>query len=300
MSEEFYESRPIKSRRTKTEIETIKTIIYNILADENPMTVRQVFYRLVTLNAIKKSEKEYKSTVVRLLSEMRRQREIPFQWISDNTRWMRKLDTYDCLEDALFATSQTYRRSLWSTADCYVEVWLEKEALAGVLVPVTQEWDVPLLVTRGYPSLSFLHSAASAIASQSKTAYIYYLGDQDPSGVDIPRVVDRDIRAFAPEVELHFLRIAVTPEQISRWNLPTRPTKVTDSRSQNFVGESTEVDAIPPAQLRALVKFHIEQHLCHEEIGRLERVEKQERETLERVAWSFKYPGQPIGFNAED
>lgn len=299
MVEEFYESRPIKSRRTKAEIEAIKTIIYGILADENPMTVRQVFYRLVTLGAIEKLEKEYKSTVVRLLTEMRRAREIRFEWISDSTRWMRRPDTYNCLEDALFAASQTYRRSLWSSADSYIEVWLEKEALAGVLTPVTEAWDVPLLVTRGYPSLSFLYSAASAIASQSKTAYIYYLGDRDPSGEDIPRVVEREIRAFVPDVELYFSRIAVTPEQIKHWNLPTRPTKSTDSRSQNFVGESTEVDAIPPAQLRALVKFHIEQHLCHEELDRLERVEKLERETLERVAWSFKYPGHPIGINED-
>ena len=109
-----YGSSPIKRhRRSKVEIETIKTAIQEVLADENPMTVRQVFYRLVSLGTIDKTEAEYKTTVCRLLTDMRRNGEIPYRWIADNTRWMRKPETYSNLEQAVQETAQFYRRRLW-------------------------------------------------------------------------------------------------------------------------------------------------------------------------------------------
>ncbi len=175
-----YRARPI--RRSKSEISAIKAAIYNLLREDHPMTVRQIFYRLVSAGVIGKTEGEYKSTVVRLLGEMRRNHEIQFSWIAGNTRWMRKPRSYSSLESMLRHSAEAYRRSVWDSQDCYVEVWLEKDALAGVLYDVTSEWDVPLMVTRGYPSLSFLYTAAEAIAEQEKPVYLYYFGDHDPSG----------------------------------------------------------------------------------------------------------------------
>ena len=132
----IYAPRSIKrSRRSRSEIEAIRVALYQVLADDNPMTVRQVFYRLVSSGAIAKTEMEYKQTVVRLLTEMRRDREIPFHWIADNTRWMRKPRTYHSLRSMLKITRDTCRRELWSNQPAYVEVWLEKDALAGVTVP---------------------------------------------------------------------------------------------------------------------------------------------------------------------
>jgi hypothetical protein len=241
-------------------MDRIRAALYNTLKADNPMTVRQVFYRLVSAGVIAKTENEYKTTVVRLLTEMRRSREIPFGWIADNTRWMRKPRTFDSWHEALRRCAETYRQALWAESPVYVEVWLEKDALAGVLYDVTDEWDVPLMATRGYPSLTYVHEAAEAIEDHEKPAYIYYFGDYDPSGVDIPRKVEAGLREFAPAAEIHFERVAVTPEQIARWNLPTRPTKQTDSRSKDFDGESVEVDAIPPQELRTLAEACITMH----------------------------------------
>ena len=83
-----------------------------MLAAQHPMTVRQVFYQLVTREVIAKTEGEYKTTVIRLLTEMRLAQEIPFSWIADSTRWMRKPNTYDSLKDMLDLTAQTYRRAV--------------------------------------------------------------------------------------------------------------------------------------------------------------------------------------------
>lgn len=158
------------------------------------MTVRQVFYQAVSRGLIDKTEAEYKRTIVRLLTQMRKNNELPWHWMADNTRWMRKPNTHDNLATMMERSQELYRRALWNDQDAYVEVWLEKDALSGVLYDVTEQWDVPLMVTRGYPSFSFIASAAQAIAQQDKPVHLYYFGDHDPSGVDIPRYVEQQIK----------------------------------------------------------------------------------------------------------
>jgi hypothetical protein len=268
-------------------MDRIRDAIRHLLAEDNPMTVRQVFYQLVSRGVIAKTEAEYKQTVVRLLTAMRRSEEIPFGWIADNTRWMRKPRTYSSLGDMLEQSTRLYRRALWDDQDAYVEVWLEKDALAGVLYQETEPWDVPLMVTRGYASVSYLYEAAAAIDAEGKPAYLYYFGDFDPSGCDITRAVERGLREFAPDAEIHFQRVAVTREQIEAWDLPTRPTKQTDSRSKNFDGESVEVDAIPPARLRTMVRECIERHIDREALERTRMIEEQERHTLANIQEQF-------------
>lgn len=272
-----------KRRRSRADMQAIRDAIYEVVAQYQPMTVRQVFYQLVSRGVLDKTEAEYKGTVCRLLADMRRSHEVPFDWIADNTRWMRKPNTYSGLESMLRYSQRTYRRALWDSQADYVEVWLEKEALAGVLVEVTSEWDVPLMVTRGYPSISFLHSAAEAIADQYKPTHLYYFGDRDPSGVDIDRFVEKSIREIAPDIDLEFTRVAVTPQQIVDYNLPTRPTKKSDSRSKSFKGESVEVDAIEPDELRSLCRSVIVDHIDLDALERMQEVEEAERDTLEQM-----------------
>lgn len=101
-------------------------------------------------------------------------------------------------------------------------MWLEKDALSGVVYPVTSLYDVPLMVARGYASLSFLHSAAEFINEQPVPTYIYHLGDFDPSGVNAGEKIEETLRELAPDAEISFERVAVTREQIAGWELPTR------------------------------------------------------------------------------
>jgi len=281
----LYQSRPIKRRRrTWVEISLLRYRMYEVLEQDHPMTVRQLFYQMVSRGIIEKTEGAYKNIVVRLLGDMRRDGDIPFGWITDSTRWMRKPRSFSSLEDALNRTAQTYRRALWDSQPDYVEVWLEKEALAGVLYVVTAKWDVPLMVTRGYPSLTYLYEAAETIQEYGKPTYLYYFGDYDPSGLDITRSVEHGIQEFAPEINFTLERVAVTREQIEELSLPTRPTKQTDSRSKNFEGESVEVDAIPPHQLRELAQQCIAGHIDEAQLKTLEIAEESEREILMKIA----------------
>jgi hypothetical protein len=271
-------------RRTKDDIDHLRDEFWIIIAENKPVTVRQVFYQAVSRGFIQKAESEYKSTVCRLLTEMRLKGELPFGWIADNTRWMRKPRSFSSIEMAIKRTAEAYRRSIWDNQQVYVEIWLEKDALSGVLYEVTAPWDVPLMVTRGYPSVSYLHEAAEAISEQGKPAYLYYLGDFDPSGVDIPRNIEARLREFTPESEINFERIAVNKEQIEEFDLPTRPTKKSDTRSRNFDGESVEVDAIPPKALRELVGECIMQHIDQDALDVMRVAEKSEQQVLEVLA----------------
>jgi len=282
IDQSFYRSRPIKrSRRTKVEMDQLRSTIYDVVEEDQPMTVRQVFYQLVSRGAIPKTEAQYSNTVVRLLTEMRRDYELPFKWITDSTRWMRKGRSYSSLDRALQHTATAYRRSLWDNQDVYVEVWLEKDALSGVLLEVTNTWDVPLMVTRGYPSISFLYG-------EDKPVFIYYFGDSDPSGEDISRAVEDGIREFAPDIDLTFERVAVNPDQIRQMGLPTRPTKPTDSRSKKFKGPSVEVDAIRPAVLRNMATQCIERHIDGQALDVMKAAERSEREILRRMAGEWR------------
>ena len=269
----------------------VRDAIYDVLATDNPMTVRQCFYALTVRQVIDKTEAEYNGTVVRLLTQMRREGVIPYSWIGDNTRWMRKPTTYRRIGDFLRQTAQFYCRDLWVNADCYVEIWCEKDALAGVITEETDPYDVPLMVSRGFSSDTYLQSAAEAIEAEDKPAFIYQFGDHDPSGIWIAKKIEEGLRYHASDAEIYFERVAVTPEQIDLWSLPSRPTKREDNtHARGFDGDSVELDAIPVGQLRALVRECIEQHVDDHQLRILKTAETSERGTLTRWAASAEYP----------
>jgi len=234
--------------------------IAEALAEDSSMTVRQVFYRLVSSGSIEKTEAEYRA-ITRILGLMRRDGRIGFDAIADNTRWAHKPPSYPNLGAAVRHAVRTYRRCRWDDQPAYVEVWLQKDALPGVLYEMTAPYDVPLIVTRGYPSITFLNDAAETIARQGKPAFLFYFGDFDPSSVDVTRTVEDGIREFAPDAEVSLKRVAVTEDQISRWELPSRPTRMSDARAKDWDGGSVEVDAIPPKTLRGLVEDCIRRHI---------------------------------------
>ena len=256
-------------------------VMLGIIRAIKPATVRQSYYQATLHGIVAKTEAGYKK-VQRMVVKLRRDGRLPWQWISDNTRWMRKPRTWDSIEDALEETARTYRRNLWTDANAYVEIWCEKDALAGVLLDVTRKWDVPLMVARGYSSLTFLYEAATNMAAAGRPCFVYHFGDYDPSGQNAADKIGETLREFAPAADIHFEKVAVLPWQIEAWNLPTRPTKKTDSRAKQWTGgESVELDAIHPDRLRALCEEVILRHVDHERLRTLKVAERDERERFE-------------------
>lgn len=263
-------------------MEKMRDRIFEIASEANPTTSRFIFYVATTRGYVPKTAAGYR-TVQRLVAQMRESGDLPFSWIADNTRWMRKPDTYDSLDAFLAEAARTYRRDLWAQSATYVEVWCESDSVAGVLGSITAEADVPLMVLRGYSSSSFAWSAAKQIERDGRPAVLYYFGDWDPSGVDIERDLREKLARYAPGADIELTRVAVTPEDIEELQLPGSIKKSTDSRSRKFQGEAVEVEAIPVGTLRSWCRAVIEQHVDRRHLEVLRVAEESERSLL--TAW---------------
>jgi hypothetical protein len=280
------EHAPLK--RSRDEMDLIRQAILDVIADDPPMTVRQVFYQLVARGVIEKTEQQYQKTVIRLMTEMRLNGRLPYDQVVDMSRRVQNTETFDNVQDAIEHTAQFYRRSALAKADVYVEIWCEKDALSGVLWDVTSDYDVPLMVSRGMPSLTFLHGTAQEVRNahrHGKRSYIYQFGDHDPTGVLIPQTIARHLTGMCEKLRCPpptVKRAALTEAQIRRYRLPTRPTK-RDSNTNfvaNFEGDSVELDALPPRVLREMVRKVITQHVSVEATDALRAAEDSERELL--------------------
>jgi hypothetical protein len=284
-----YEPRPLKrKRRTKAELEELDGTLVEIVAEIRPATVRQVFYQAVVLGLVPKDEARGYKLVQRRLVLLRERGVIPYGWITDNVRIVRGYDRYRTPEDYARIAAEFYRRDYWADSPVNVEVWLEKDALAGVLEPVVvEECGLDLHVTRGYASVSYLQSAADFIRRDGRPTHVYLLTDFDPSGLGIADTVASELVQRSYPVEVRVERLAVTREQIDEYQLPERPTKQTDSRARAFMRrhgtDSVELDALPPAVLRSLVRDSIEQHMNPDRLRTLKLAEEQERDLLREV-----------------
>jgi hypothetical protein len=275
-----------RNRRTQVELHELDMAICTVCAEDHPLTVRGVFYRVMSAGAVEKSEKAY-AAVQREVLKLRRSGILPYEWIADGTRWQVKQPSWDTAKDALDDAVASYRRALWRDQDVYVEVWGEKDAIASIVSPITNKWDVPLMIARGFASESFLWTTANTIRSHGdngEQVVIYQLGDHDPSGIAAWQHVQTKLREFAPDVDIEFERLAVTEGQIATYDLPTRPTKITDSRAKTFVGESVEVDAIPSRHLRHIVENAIDAWIDDEALAATKMVEAEELEGLRAMA----------------
>jgi 5S rRNA maturation endonuclease (ribonuclease M5) len=281
-----YGTSPVKrQRRTKAEIEALDGALWLIVEQFRPVTVRQVFYQAVNRGLVPKHETQGYRVVQRRLVALRESGEIPYGHIVDGTRYVHGHTRYANLDEFTYFAAGLYRKDYWANADMRVEVWLEKDALKGVLIPtVVNKCGLDLYITRGFASITYLQEAAEEIREDGRPTFVYVLTDFDPSGMTIAEKVGSELKRRAPHNDISVSRLAVNRQQIDAWNLPTRPTKTTDTRARKFReqhgGESVELDAIPPNTLRALVKEAIEGHMDPWRLQQLRMVEEQERETF--------------------
>ena len=272
-----------------------------------PVTVRQLYYRAEVegLPGIDKTESGY-DKIQRQVLLLRRAGHLPYRHIADLTRWMRKPTTFDSVEKALQETARLYRKALWRDADAYVEIWCEKDALAGVIYPVTALYDVPLMVARGFSSETFCFEAVEARIGDERPYIVYYLGDFDRSGRDAAAALKEKLKRFAAErgADVNFVHLAIAESDIARFDattgrvriviniaaddpefdrwLPTREHKRKSRGDQLWPHPfACELDAIEPDDLRALVRWAIEYHLPADQLGLLQIAEASERELIQ-------------------
>jgi hypothetical protein len=277
-----------RQRLTKAELAEIEDAIYEIAEAEQPVTVRGLFYRTVSRGLVPKTDKRDDDTgtpsgygiVQRRVLLMRRAGDLPYGWITDGSRLRLQPGSFTDAQAALANTARAYRRDLWIDQFAHVEVWCEKDAIRGVVYPVTAEYDVPLLISRGYSSETFLYQTAEDINFEDNPTTIFQLGDHDRDGVRAWEHIKTKLREFIDDdIDVTFHRIAVTPEQITELNLPTRPDK-----TQSGFGPCVEVDAIPSNTLRRMVRWEIEGCIDTEALRLTKIAEDSERTILTRIA----------------
>jgi hypothetical protein len=181
---DIYPASPIKPKRTratKDEMSTRRSRVVEIIEDENPATVRQVYYQAEVYKLVGKTDGDY-DKIQSMLTDLRRNGTIPYEWIVDEGRRVREPYTVEGIVGALNDTRSQHRKDPWHAVEDYVQIWIEKNALLGVVEPVTSEYAVPLHSAVGYSSISFLHKTAQALKYLERPIYVYQFGDLDPSG----------------------------------------------------------------------------------------------------------------------
>lgn len=285
-----YGARTVKrGRRTKAEVKELRDALLEIVEENEPVTVRGVFYLATSAGLVPKDDAKGYRPVQRELLKMRREGIIPWGYITDGSRTVYGVNRYRSLDSYAQQVARNYRRDYWGESVEYVEMWLEKEALRGVISPVViEEFGLDLYVTKGQPSATYLYEAAEDIAMDKRPTYVYVLSDFDPGGFRIFDRIKQELTDFVGDAaQLHIRRLALTPYQVQLYNLPTRPGKERDPQAADFErrfgGGCVELDAIPPNTLRSLVREKLESHMDPEYLRQLKFAEQEERRGLREI-----------------
>jgi hypothetical protein len=257
---------------------------------EQPLTVRGLFYRVVSSAGLPSTDKEHYNRLKAVAKRLREADILPWRWIVDGLRQMYKPSSWSGLADFAETTRNCYRKDLWAAQAEYVHVFCEKDAMAGVLRPVADEYDIALSIIRGYSSLTMVHEVAEVWAWIKKPITAYYLGDFDSSGMDIERDLREKLKRYAGR-DFTWVRLAVTAEDFATFNLfPLKPKKK-DKRTRAFLAaghtECAEIDAIPADRLRERLREAIESHIDTPAWERLRKVEQLEAAQWDRMCAVF-------------
>jgi hypothetical protein len=252
------------------------------------LTLRQLYYQFVARGYIDNNQTEYKR-IGSIISDARLAGLIDWNHIEDRTRYLRGVTTGSSPNQILNAVAAQYQTDRWRDQAERVEVWIEKDALVGVITNPCNRWHVPYFACRGYVSQSETRSAGVRFAwheSQGRHTTLIHLGDHDPSGIDMTRDLEDRLRLFGSRVDVR--RIALNMDQVEQYSPPPNPAKLTDSRAEGYISEygreSWELDALDPTVIQDLVEGEILARLDREEWDRVVAEDLAVREVLTKLA----------------
>lgn len=237
-------------------------IIAEYQAQGFTLTLRQLYYQFVSRDLLKNTIREYKR-LGSIINDARLAGVIDWEMIEDRTRNVQTISVWDDPAEILSSVGDQYKEDLWADQEHRVEVWIEKNALIGVIEPVCRRWRVPHLACIGYLSQSEQYAAGkrfAQIAKRGQTPVVLHLGDHDPSGIDMTRDNTDRLSMFARE-GVDVRRLALNMSQIEQYRPPPNPAKETDSRhadySAKYGDESWELDALEPTVIDNLIEREI-------------------------------------------
>lgn len=280
---------------TRAMIDGANKIISEYLAAGFKLTLRQLYYQFVSRDLLENTVKSYKN-LGSVVNDGRLAGLIDWDSIEDRTRHLSALSTWENPQSIIDACASQYRVDMWEAQPYYVEVWIEKEALAGVFERVCNEMRVPFFCARGYNSQSEQWAAGRRLRKimegkgvhRGRKALILHFGDHDPSGLDMTRDNRDRLEMFTAPHVAELKRIALNMNQVEQYSPPPNPAKATDARfegyQREFGDESWELDALDPTVLADLVRAELKEIIDEEAWGICKDQEDEQKEQLEKVS----------------
>lgn len=281
-------------------IETCNAILEEYRAQGYRLSLRQLYYQLVARDYIENSIKSYKRTGD-LVSNARLAGLLDWGMIEDRGREVHTNSHWDSPAEIIRAAAQGFKIDRWEGQSNYIEVMVEKDALSGILLPVCRQMDVRFTANKGYSSSSAMYYTAYRLLGAHRAGcniHIIYLGDHDPSGIDMTRDITERLELFTRDrISLDVHRLALNYDQVEMWSPPENPAKESDSRfaayQEKFGDSSWELDAVEPATLASLVRDQISELIDLEQWGLIEKREAGMRKELNGFA--VGYENRPKG-----
>lgn len=254
------------------------------------LTLRQLYYQFVSRGLIQNNQSEY-NRLGSIIGDARLAGLLDWDIMEDRGRNLLIVPTWGQPADILDTCAQMFKIDLWEDQDAHVEVWVEKEALIGVVEPVCRRERVGAFACKGYVSLSEMWSAAHyrfrTQMDLGKEVIVIHLGDHDPSGIDMTRDIGERLSLLS-DGEIEVVRIALNRDQIDQYNPPPNPAKMTDSRfaeyRRNHGDESWELDALEPKVIENLIQDAIDERKDHAAFAIQKEKEDGMRKRLEKIA----------------
>lgn len=273
-------------------IDKANEIIEEFQEDGMDLSLRQLYYQFVSRGLFINDTKMYKR-FGSIIGDGRLAGLIDWEAIEDRGRNLQRNNHWDNPGQVLQTAYQSFQLNHWKGQDFHIEVWIEKEALIGVIAPICEELDVPYFACKGYVSLSEMWNSAQRLIEASEDGQdpvIIHLGDHDPSGMDMSRDIYDRQRTFRSSIQLE--RIALNMDQIEEYGPPPNPAKLSDSRSNSYVSEygydSWELDALNPLTLRELIRNTVESYRDENIYGEVIAQEIEHKDTLAKIAKNWK------------
>ena len=280
------------NKANQERLEMLKGVIARYRAQGYTLTLRQLYYQLVTENIIPNRDSEY-AKLSDLLVKARMAGELDWDDIEDRIRVPHIPYSVGGFSEALHELVGYYRLNRQTGQENYVEVWAEKDALSQILKRITDYYHIHLVTNRGYSSCTAMYDAYKRFYQakyDGQKGIILYVGDHDPSGVDMVRDIRDRLAEFGVEPEV--ISVALTMEQIEEYHLPPNPAKIKDPRSKWYIEKygntSWEVDALKPQVLDQLVRDAVEERIDIALFDKVVEKEKQDKVKLQKIAQKEK------------
>ncbi len=253
------------------------------------LTLRQLYYQLVARAIIPNKQSEYNRLGI-LVSNARLAGLIDWSAIEDRTRNIRQISMWDNPQEIMKIASDQYKENPWDNQKYAPEVWIEKDALVGIIEPICTEMRVPYFSCRGYTSQSEAYKAGKRLGRKfmdDKKPIVLHLGDHDPSGLDMSRDIQDRLSLFSWNSMIEVRRLALNIDQIRQYNPPPNPAKDTDSRFLDYVGryghECWELDALEPTVIHNLIEETLSELIDWDLWDKCMKKEKENRKYLRQI-----------------